>query len=418
MIECDVALTICDTLRVLRIRMKTVKPRVRPRIALLVETSRSYGRELLRGIARFGGTLSGWTLLRQEMSIDETIPHWVIGSNVQGVIARVDDHNIDALRALRVPIVDVRCSKKFDGVPQVETDDRDVARLAFEHLCERGFRRFAYCGFPSAHYSINRLKYFRDWVNEAGCELSVYATHSAKAQPLSHIEGSGIMEADLLARWLRSLEPPTGIFVCNDIRGQQVLNACQTENIVVPDELAVIGVDNDDTICPLCAPPLSSVRPNAEQVGYRAAEILSQMLRGVSPSQQIEFIPPRNVVARLSTQANAVEDREVARLCHFIREHACDGIKVVDVERFSELSRRQLERRFRKELNHTIHDEITAVQMARVKQLLSETTMNLDEIAHLAGYRHTEQLSTVFKRETGQTPGQFRRTVADKPVSP
>ncbi|MCA9136083.1 MAG: DNA-binding transcriptional regulator, partial [Planctomycetales bacterium] len=389
--------------------MKTLTPRTRPRIALLVETSRSYGRELLRGIARFGGTVSNWTLLHQEMSIDETLPQWVMASKVQGVIARVDDHNIDALRTLRVPIVDVRCSKMFDGVPQVETDDRAVARLAFEHLRERGFHRFAYCGFPSAHYSLNRLEYFGEFVKEAGCGLAVYTSHDDGSQSLSHIERSGIMESEQLVHWLRSLQPPTGIFVCNDIRGQQVLNACQLATISVPDELAVIGVDNDDAICSLCAPPLSSVHPNAEQVGYRAAEILSGMLKGVSPSQPIEYIPPRKVIPRLSTQVSAVDDREVARLCHFIREHACEGIKVVDVEQSSALSRRQLERRFRKELNRSIHDEITSSQIARVKQLLVETTLSLDGIAQLAGYGHKEQLSTVFKRETGQTPGQFRR---------
>jgi LacI family transcriptional regulator len=386
-----------------------MKQSSRPKIALLVETSRAYGRDLLRGVANFARTFSNWSLLHQELSIDAALPQWVAISNVQGVIARVDIHNIDPLRELQVPIVDVRCSRRFAGVTQVHTDDRAVACLAFEHLWEHGFRRFAFCGFQSAHYSENRLKHFREIVAAAGCPLSVYTTHNHSRLSLSRIEESGITETESLAAWLRTLRPPTGVLVCNDIRGQQILNARRHANVAVPDELAVIGVDDDDAICLLCDPPLSSIHPNAEQVGYRAAELLHRMLCGKPVPESIEYVAPLGVVARSSTLVSAVEDREVARVCQFIREHACDGMKVSDIERFSQLSRRQLERRFREGLNRTLHQEITHVQLLRVKQLLTETKMSLEQIAPLAGYTHKERLYSVFKRETGETPGQYRQ---------
>ena len=155
-----------------------MSPRVKnPRkVALLVETSRSYGRDLLRGIALFARTRGNWALLHQEMTIDIVLPEWMKESAIDGVIARVDARTIDPLRRLRVPCVDVRCSRSFEGIPQIETDDRKVAELAFEHLWDRGFRRFAFCGFQYAHYSDARRRFFQEFVADAGCTLSVYET--------------------------------------------------------------------------------------------------------------------------------------------------------------------------------------------------------------------------------------------------
>lgn len=379
-----------------------------PAIALLVEASRGFGRDLLRGIALYARTQADWSLLTHEMTLDSGIPDWLANAQVKGVIARVDKHTIEPLRKLGVPIVDVRCNQKFPGIPQVGADNTLVAEHAFNHLWERGFRHFAFCGFRFASYSDKRLNAFRDLVAQAECPLSVYESQGTPDSQLTAIEQTGMLDVEPLIDWLRSLHHPTGLFVCNDIRGQQVLNACRTAQIALPDEIGVIGVDDDDAICLLCDPPLSSVRPNAELVGYRAAEVLQAMIDGTSEFHDVEYIRPLNVAERLSTQVVALEDRELARVCRFIRQHACSGINVEDIAEVSSLSRRQLERRFRKLIGHTPHQEITAVQINRVKQLLRETEMTLEQIAHRAGYGHKESLSSVFKRETGETPGEYR----------
>lgn len=388
------------------------KVKTRRTVALLVETSRSYGRALLRGIADFARTRSNWSLLHQEMTIDFLLPEWVQASAIDGVIARVDTRTVDPLRQLGVPCVDVRCSRNFPGIPQVETNDRRVSELAFEHLWDRGFRRFAFCGFEHAHYSDARRRFFHEKVRDSGCTLSVYETQGHRDAPVTTVEESGMADMDGLSAWLMSLTPPTGLFVCNDIRGQQVLNACSVLGLAVPDDIGVLGVDDDDAICPLSNPPLSSVRPDAERVGYRAAEILAAMINGKPAPTTVEYIAPTTVVQRMSTQVIAVEDREIARVCRFIREHACDGIDVHDVAEFTPLSRRQLERRFRAELNRTPHQEITAVQVDRVRELLRESDMTLEQIAPIAGYSHKERLGAVFKRECGETPGEYRRRMA------
>lgn len=389
--------------------MARKKIKATQKVALLIENSRSYGRGLLNGIARFARTRSNWSLLHQEMTIDSFLPDWIKKSTISGVIARVNTQTIEPLRQLNVPCVDVQCRQEFPGIPQVETDDKKIAQLAFEHLWERGFRRFAFCGFQFAHYSENRLRFFREQVTKANCSLSVYESPGVQNAPITSIEETGLIDLEMMSAWLGSLKPLTGLFVCNDIRGQQVLNAFRGLKLAVPDDVGVIGVDDDETLCLLCDPPLSSVRPDAEQVGYRAAEILESMMNGNSAPGSVEYVAPQGVVQRMSTQVIAVEDREVARVCRFIRRHACDGIDVNDIAEFTNLSRRQLERRFRRELNRSPHEEITAAQIAKVKQLLLETQMTLEQIAPLAGYSHKERLSAVFKRETGETPGSFRR---------
>lgn len=390
--------------------------RARPKVALLIESSRSYGRELLKGVALFARTRTDWSLLHQEMAIDDMPPDWLAVSGVCGVIARVDTHSVRSLRKLRVPVVDVRCRRRFQNMPRVDTDDQAVARLAFDHLRERGFEQFAFCGYASTHYSTTRLKFFHELTRAGGFPLSVYESPSVSSSGTTATEQSGISDSTGMTDWLESLKPPTGLFVCNDIRGQQVLNVCRLAGIDIPDSIGVVSVDDDEAICPLCDPPLSSVQPDAQGVGYRAAEILREMMfDGVPADSRLELVPPKGVTRRLSTQVLATPDREVAQASRFIREHACEGIKVADVVKHVSISRRQLERRFRSELNHSIHEEITATQISRVKQLLIETSLTLEQLAPLAGYDYKELLSNVFKRETGETPGEYRRrTTASK----
>ncbi|HBE72129.1 MAG TPA: AraC family transcriptional regulator [Planctomycetaceae bacterium] len=381
---------------------------VRPSVALLIEASRTYGRGLLRGVASFARTHSNWSLLHEEMLIESGVPPWMERSTVDGVIGRIDRKIAEPLRSLRIPVVDVLCSLPISDMPQVDTDDQSVCELAFEHLWEQGFRRFAFCGFRGAHYSQNRLSHFSKLATERKCLLSTYETDHRDASSLKTIERAGLTDVKQLCDWLISLKPPCGLFACNDIRGQQVLNACNRAGVLVPDDVAVIGVDDDDVICPLSDPPLTSVKPDTELIGFKAAEILASMMRGEQLRRTKVLVPPLKVNQRLSTQAVATEDREIARVCRFIREHACDGIDVSDVVEFSVLSRRQLERRFRDSMHASPHDFLTATQVYRVKQLLTDSEMTLEQLAPLAGYSHKERLSAVFKRATGEAPGSYR----------
>lgn len=382
----------------------------RPKVALLIESSRSYGRGLLRGIASYAHLHTNWSIVHQELSSDAITPEWLHNSNVEGILARIENPaTIQIIEQLGVPTVDLRCLFDIDRVPKVETDDEQVAQLAFDHLVDRGFRRFAFCGFESANYSVRRRDFFRSIAETHGYPLTVYESPSQKMCNTAQIEIAGLFDTESLRRWLETLQPPTGLFVCNDIRGQQVLDQCREAEISVPEDVGVIGVDDDDVICPLCDPPMTSVQPDTHRVGFMAAEILAEMMHGKSIDSSTAYVAPLGVVERLSTQVVATDDREVAKACRFIRQYACDGIDVADVAQATSLSRRQLERRFRMALDRTPADEITKHKIARAQQLLRETDLSLEKIADRAGYSHTESLCTAFRREAQETPNTYRK---------
>ena len=196
---------------------------------------------------------------------------------------------------------------------------------------------------------------------------------------------------------------------CNDPRGQKVLEACRRAGVGVPDQVAVIGVDNDEPFCEVSDPPLSSVVPNHMGIGYEAAAILHGLMHGRRPPRQLIIIPASGVVTRQSTEVLAMEDRDVAAAVHFIREHACEGLSVAGVVEFSPLPRRTLHRRFKESLGHSIHDEIVRARIARAKELLAGSDMQLARVAERAGFKHQEYMGAIFLAQVGLTPAEYRR---------
>ncbi len=210
-------------------------------------------------------------------------------------------------------------------------------------------------------------------------------------------------EHDALERWLKSLRRPLAIMACNDVRAQHVLDAARSLGIAVPEELAVVGVDDDYPLCDLCDPPLSSVVPNAQRIGYEAAHLLDRLMSGERSEPSETLIEPLGVVTRQSTDVLAIDDPGTAAALRHIREHACGGLKMQELLRHVAISRPVLERRFRKFLDRSPQAEIRRVQIARSKQLLAETELPLKAIAGMTGFKHPEYLNVMFKRETGSS---------------
>jgi LacI family transcriptional regulator len=232
------------------------------------------------------------------------------------------------------------------------------------------------------------------------------------------IEQANVLFESALANWLRALAKPVGIVAANDIRGQQLLATCRTIDMLVPEQIAVVGIDNDLTLCELSDPPMSSVELDAHQIGLQAAEILDEMMSGREYSGKSASIPPKGVIKRQSTDAIVVEDPQVAIALRYIRLHASMGLSVEDVASQVPLSRRTLERRIRESLDCSINELIIRHQLEQAKKLLAETDWSLMVIASRSGFRHGEYLSTLFKREMGITPGEYRRKIKDKQAAP
>jgi len=371
-------------------------------VALLVETSNAYARGLLRGVVSYIREHRSWSLYLSEHNRGDRPPRWLARWKGDGIIARIENASIaEALRQVRLPIVDVSAARLIPSLPWFETDDGAIAHLAADHLLERGFKYLAYAGDGRFNWSNWRSEHFQHCVRAAGRESFIY--RATKGFALDDEE-----QVDDLAKWIQQLPRPVGVMACYDFRGQQVLDACRRVGIAVPDEVAVIGVDNDDLLCELSSPPLSSVIPNTQRTGYEAARLLDEMMSGKDVKGETHLIPPLGIATRQSTDVLAIHDRNVARAVHFIRQNACQGIKVKDVLKAVPHSRTLLEGRFKKLIGRTPHEEILRVRLNRVKQLLTETDLPLEQIAERAGLPHVEYLSVAFRREVGMPPSQFR----------
>jgi LacI family transcriptional regulator len=382
-------------------------PRRGPRreIALLIETSNGYARGLLKGIIGYVREHESWSVYLGEQSRGGDPPRWLRRWRGDGIIARIETDRIaSAVVASGLPAVDVSAARKVARLPWVETEDRAIAEAGARHLLDRNFRQLAFCGDDRFNWSRWRCEHFRRAAKSAGVDCSVY-------NPSPRARSDWDAMEDEIARWLLALPQPVGVMACYDIRARHVLDACRRVGLVVPDQVAVIGVDNDEFLCDLSDPPLSSVAPDTRRTGYEAAALLDRLMAGRERSRgQGVFVPPLGVVSRRSTDVFALGDAEVSAAVRFIREHACEGIAVKDLLDEIPLSRRVLEGRFRKLLGRTPHDEIARVRFERVRQLLRETNLPLAEVARRSGFRNAEYLATAFRREFGTSPNAYRRT--------
>ncbi|MCM2369255.1 AraC family transcriptional regulator [Aporhodopirellula aestuarii] len=377
----------------------------RKSVALLIETSNGYSRGLLEGVIAYTKERGHWSVHLTEQERGAPPPSWLQNWGGDGIIARIETDSIGRqLRKFRVPIVDLSAARHVKGVPWADTEDRAISQLAVDHFVERGFRHVAYCGDAGFAWSRKRAVHFCRQAQAADC--TVHQFESVGRYDKSYDLAA---EKRRIIEWLKELPRPIAIMGCYDFIAQQILDACRQLNISVPAEVAVLGVDNDRLICDLCEPTLSSVIPDTRRTGYEAADLLNRMMSGEHVATEEPLITqPLGVQLRESTDTLAIEDSEIAKALQYIRRHANANIRVGDVLRHLSLSRRALEHRFKKYLGHTPHEEIQRVRINRIKDLLRNTDLSIGQIADRTGFEYVEYMAAAFKRETGQTPTEYR----------
>lgn len=376
---------------------------MRRHVLLIIETAYAYGRSVLAGINDYMVAHEPWSVSLDLRGLMVPSPPWLGDWVGDGIISRSSDQElVHAVTRRGLPTIDLTDIDRDVGLPHIWTDHYAVGEVAAGHLLERGFTRFAFCGFSGHEWSDRRRIGFERGV----AHVDIPAVFETPWIPSATRPWES--ERQELYDWIQSLPRPVGILACNDVRGQHILDVCRSLEVAVPEEVAVIGVDDDELLCQFCDPPLSSVVPNAERIGFEAAEALDTLMRGHSLDWTERIVPPIGVVTRQSTDVLAIDDPQIAAAVRLIRERACSGLTVAEVLREIPLSRSVLERRFRKHLGRSPQAEIRNVQLKRVKQLLRESDLTLDRIAGLTGFEHPEYLSVVFRREIGQTPGNYR----------
>ncbi|BCM91675.1 xylose operon regulatory protein [Abditibacteriota bacterium] len=376
----------------------------RPNVALIIETAAVYGRQTLHGIASYQRTHGGWSVFLDERELRAPPPDWLLDSDCDGVICRSTTPSLaEKLLQSGLPVVDLNDRYGYLGIPRIGSDMPAIGRMAAEHLLERGFRHIAYCGFSGEVWSDERLSGVAEAVGGSDHLCGVFHSPSEGIR-----QKNWQSERTKLCDWLQTLPRPLGIVACNDVRGYNVLDACRVLNLAVPEEVAVVGVDNSETFCDLCVPSLSSILPNAERIGYEAALLLDHLMSGDKAQNQNRLIAPQEVITRQSSDILAVDDPSIAQALRFIREHSCEGISITDVLSHVPLSRSTLERGFRHFLGHSPQEEIRRVRLKRVKHLLLQTDWSLSRIAEMTGY-NPDYMIVQFKHAFGETPAQWRQ---------
>lgn len=382
-------------------------------IALMVDASRAYGRGICHGVARFAESRDDWVILPHERPELDGLPAWMHKTRVDGIIAYIPNRKLyQGIRSLGVCAVDVHGRCRSPLIPVIESDARVIVQLALQFFLQSGFRHLAYCGFPSVFFSDERQEAFAEQTERLHKETHIYRppSRTQAGEDLYQFEKATVTHEAELAKWLRALPKPVAILAANDIRGQQVINACREELIPVPEQVAVLGVDNDEILCLLCRPTLSTIEPDVERIGFLAGELIAAQMEG-KPVDACCRVAPRRIVQRRSTDTVAADHPLVVNAARLIRDHAGTSVSVEQLCEKMHTSRSTLDKLFLSRLGRSVAGEMTRVRLQRTQTLLLDSNLTLAEVARQSGFSSATYFCRFFRRLTGKTPDAFRRTV-------
>lgn len=379
---------------------KSDQLRSRPAVLLLVATGRGYGQQVLEGITDYLEQNQPWRCLSpQDLEKHEA---WVSQRGwADGVIAMLPAWELGPIEAMGIPAVVVQEGES--SLPHIYPDDAAEASMAAEYLASLGLRDLGFAGLPGVPFSERLRAAFARVCGDMGKRMHTY-------------DGLVNWEPDeqedhtpRLQRWIEALPKPAGVFAANLGGARRILDACWDSGVKVPDQVAVLAIENDEVQCRLATPPLSALDQNAYRIGYRGAQLLNELMAGAPAPTEPILIPPSRVVVRRSTEILAVDNPLVADAIRRVREQACEGVDVAGIVEQVPMSKRGLELAFKRSIGRTVHQEITRLRLDRARQLLIDTDYSLAEISVRSGFSYPSSMHHIFKKATGMTPIHFRR---------
>lgn len=387
-------------------------------VHILGDQTIQYGRELVRGVCKYMRQFALWEVYvhpfgaESGRKIAQTACDGVLlMSPSRGQIQESADLHRMLLQMSR-PVVNVSHVVLPPPVPNLGTDDAAIGEMGAEYLMNRGFRHLAFrCESAPSPAGDRRYGGFLRRLDREGLPCHPFAVANPDETPQQQEEVDR-----LTGEWLKGLTRPVGVMAWNDEYGVRLIRVAERVGLRVPEEVAVLGVDNDEMLCELAKIPLSSVQPGADRVGYEAARLLDRMMMGDRPPSEPILIHPIHVITRRSTDILAVDDAVVAQALRYIRNHACDPIFVGQVVKQLPLCRRAVERRFSEAMGRTMHDEIHRVRTDVARNLLQSTSMLIPEIARRAGFQDAKRFSRVFRKNVGVSPTEYRAQVRSDPA--
>jgi LacI family transcriptional regulator len=390
-------------------------------ILLMIETSRKYGRGCLQGIASFSRSRPQWNLILHERSLVDSMPDSLLKQPIAGIISRAETKaQFELIQQLNVPTIDLRGKYSFINGATIVTNETQLNIMALQYFQELGLRHVAGCGYVQSDWSIRRLKNLPLLSSQFGMEFlhplvipnlnqSSYIDDGIQPElNTPEIEALGENEIEQLSQWLLSLPKPIGILCASDSRGRQLIKAARFANLSVPEEISILGIDDDELICEFTSPQLSSIIPDTYRAGFEAASLLDRMLFGDEvPTRQLE-IAPKGIHKRDSTGLVRAMDEEVRIALRLIRQSGREAIHVEKLAQQLHISRSTLERKFRKHLGHSPKMEIENHRIGLAQQLLRTTDLPIEKIAYNIGFEERSNFIRCFRRVVGMTPSAYR----------
>ncbi|MDR0338287.1 MAG: DNA-binding transcriptional regulator [Planctomycetaceae bacterium] len=389
------------------------------RILLIVETSRSYGRDIMAGISRFALEHGDWSIYFDDRGLLEEPADWLRRWAGNGIISRTAIPSLQQILAKkRCPRVELH-GDACTHPSEVRVCDQTLAEMAANYFIERGFQHFGFYSCNTTWWVHARSCAYEQTIVRRGFSCNIYSDYLDLPLVLHPVWENRFEKP--LRKWLALLPKPVGIWVVTDHQAVRVLEGCRDLRLRVPEDVAILGTSNDTLLCNLTSPPLSSIDVNGITVGYEAARLLQRKMDGVEPAkvlaQPIEVLPFQ-VVTRQSTDVIAIPEPDVAAALALIREQACKRINVAKIVDELGISRRSLERYFMKYLNRSPHDEILRIRINQAKILLCATTLSIAAIARRTGFASRDYFISVFHRQAGVTPQLYRNTTLSSAVVP
>ena len=381
------------------------RPAATPRVAILVETSTTWGRGIMDGIISYTRTHGRWQIFVEARGAEEPLQlpaRW----KCDGVIARIATPRMaKELQSKNFSVVNVS-SIELEGAkfPRVCNNYEASAQLAVDHFLERGFRHFAYFSLVGLGYVATHQEAFARCVRAGGGDLSIFT-----AKPQIGAEPDWRLDLKKLGEWLRNLRKPVAILCWNASGAREIIFACQQVGLQVPEEVAVLSQSYDEVLCEATQIPISGVRVAADIIGFQAAKLLDGLMGGKKAPKEPHFISPLSIIARQSTDTLAVRDSALVKALSFIRQQATLPVRVDAVARHAGVSRRALERKFLAILQRSPAEELRRFQLDRARHLIAETNLRMPDIAEKSGFSSQAYLSAMFRKHFKQTPLQFRR---------
>jgi LacI family transcriptional regulator len=374
------------------------------KVLIIVDTSRLTGRDLLSGAEKYISTFAHWEVY--------TLDPNYLSDDFSKEVQRMDlgkfdgffvcyTKNISSILKTKKPKI-IHCTPKemLAGTSLIVTHSSKIGAVAADYFISLGFKNFAYCGFKDIIWSDQRCKSYQEMLHRSGFEdVKIFIDTPRSTKDTGQKK---------LTTWLKKLPKPICIFACNDDRAIYILEACKSSHINVPEEVAVLGVDNDELVCNLSSPPLSSIALDFKKTGFLAAKYLDQLMNQKIKDTILE-VDPVEIITRKSTDIFAVDDEELVAAMVFIRNNYHKPIQISDVVEATSISRRELHDRFKAEFNKTIKNEIERFRIDHIKRKLIHSREPVYKIANTLEFTDPEHFSRYFKNLTGMTPSEFRQ---------